>query len=160
MDNLSGKKCLHAALRLLGRRDHSCKELASKLGLRGFRRQEIALAIEECRRLEYIDDPRFCRAYAGQLKRKGYGARRIAQMLRTKGLDESHITDVLESQCNHDAQIDDCRRALTKKLNTIHQPQDSKALEVRLQRFLLQRGFSSSVIWQVLKEARPTWKDP
>lgn len=144
------KKCLHAALRLLGRRDHSRAELAAKLNQRGFEAQQIAQAIFECERMRYLDDARFCQNYAAYLRRKGYGLLRIVPLLEKKGLADALVTDAVGEHLNHCNQVDDCRRVLVKKMRLEGQSGINIALRARLYRFLLNRGFASAVIGEVL----------
>ncbi|KJS29481.1 MAG: hypothetical protein VR64_20105 [Desulfatitalea sp. BRH_c12] len=140
------RKCLDSALRLLGGRDHGCAELSQKLKRRGFAPPDISQAITECRRLGYLDDRRFCSRFMVQKRRKGYGPLRIAQMLRSKGVSADLVDEAIAS--NEEAQIEDCRRALVGKVN---RDSNARASELKLYRFLLQRGFAPSIVRQVLK---------
>jgi regulatory protein len=143
-------KCLDAALRLLGRRDHSAAELNRKLSQRGFEPEQIASAIAECERMHYLDDAKFCQMVTLQQRRKGYGIVRIAQMLRTKGLSANQIDESLNRNCSEMDQIEDCRRVLLKKLRSC--ATDAGSMTERLHRFLLSRGFTSATIFRVLDE--------
>jgi regulatory protein len=144
------QKCLHTALRLLARRDHSRAELAAKLNQRGFEARQIAQAILECERMRYLDDARFCRNYAAYLQRKGYGLLRIVPMLEKKGLAHALVTETVRQQFTHCTQVDDCRRVLVKKMRLEGHSGINIALRARLYRFLLNRGFASAVIGEVL----------
>ncbi len=73
----SQKKALNSALRILTPRDHSKYELVKKLKQRGFSREDIDAAISSCERFDYINDERTAQIYIRQLKRKGYGKKRI-----------------------------------------------------------------------------------
>ncbi len=140
------KQCLNKALRLLGRRDHSCRELSQKLKQRGFGSELIASAIAACEKMNYLDDRRFCEGYMGHLRRKGYGVMRIVQKLKEKGVAETYIRESIEQHCHDACQVEDCRRVIEKRLPA-QQTRD------RLFRFLYQRGFSNDVIKQALHEA-------
>jgi regulatory protein len=144
------KKCLHTALRLLGRRDHSRAELAAKLEQRGFEARQIAQAIFECERMRYLDDDRFCRNYAAYLRRKGYGLLRIVPLLEKKGLADTLVTAAVGEHFNHCTQVDDCRRVLAKKMRRQGHSGINRVLRARLYRFLLNRGFAWAVIGEVL----------
>ncbi len=146
-------KCLQSALRLLGRRDHSQAELVQKLRLRGFEPSQIEGALMECRRLDYLNDERCCKIFIEQLRRKGYGIQRIAHVLRGKGLSIDLIETQLESCSGDEAQTADCRQALAgKSLAATEGSALSEAAKARLYRFLLQRGFASSIVFKVLNE--------
>lgn len=146
------QECLKAALRMLGRRDHSRTELAGKLSHKGFEASNIARVIAECERMNYLDDARFCRYYAAYLRRRGYGAVRIEQMLKGKGLAAAHVTAGIREHCGDAAQIEDCRRVLGKKVQREGPPGNTAAVKARLYRFLCNRGFPSPVVNQVLQE--------
>lgn len=145
------QQCLRSALRILGRRDHSCAELRGKLRLRGFTTEMIDAAIAECQRLSYLDDDRFCQHYTAYLRRKGYGVLRIQQMLNGKGLAAEQVAACLYHQCDGESQLDDCRKVLQKKIGAgAGSTQDA----ARLYRFLCGRGFTSAVARQVVTEKR------
>jgi regulatory protein len=153
-DDSPDRKCLHTALRLLGRRDHSQSELCQKLRQRGFDASQIAGALSECRRLNYLNDERFCKIFISRLRLKGYGIQRIADVLRSKGLAADIIEAGLESCRDDEVQTADCRRALARKKGTRSGPLSATA-KARLYRFLQQRGFSSFIVLKVLNEVEP-----
>jgi len=146
------KDCFAAALRLLTRRDHSCTELSKKLVDRGFPQDQIKIAISECLRLNYLDDERYATGYTHQLQRKGYGRYRIQQMLIAKGLTLQVIDTCLDACCPDEVQIQGCRQAMVKKLKSDQPMEDSAEAKARLYRFLFSRGFSPSIIRQVMDE--------
>lgn len=153
------QQCLHAALRLLGRRDHSRAELAGKLRQKGFEAATTERVLSECERLSYLNDVRFCRSYTTHLRRRGYGALRIAQLLRAKGLTGEQVARSLHDHCGDLSQMEDCRRVLVKKLGREPSSSDTIAVKTRLFRFLCQRGFTSAVVSQVIHDwlaDRPT----
>jgi regulatory protein len=139
-------------LRLLARRDHSCSELSGKLVDRGFSQDQIQRAFGRCLRLGYLDDKRFAFAYVEQLQRKGYGCHRIRQMLVDKGVVYDIISDCLADLCCDTVQARDCRNAALKKLKNSRVSGDSPKVRAKLYRFLLNRGFPTAVVRQVLDE--------
>jgi regulatory protein len=148
----TAKACFASALRLLARRDHSCSELSGKLAQRGFSHDQIQRAIQQCRRYHYLDDERFAGSYVDQLQRRGYGCRRIKQMLAAKGLEDEVITACLEPCCRDGVQIRDCRKAMKKKLQGSLREDDFPERRAKLYRFLTNRGFAADIIRQVLEE--------
>lgn len=145
------QSCLNIALRLLSRRDHSCHELALKLTRRGFETSQVKTAIRECRRLNYLDDEGFCRRYAGQLRRKGYGIRRIEQMLKAKGVAPELIRSAMQHSGADNEQLDDCRKALAKRLKNDDPPATGET-RAKIYRFLFNRGFSPDIIQRAFAE--------
>ena len=145
-------RCLQAALRLLTRRDHSCKELVRKLRLRGFASRQIDESVEKCKRLNYLDDERFSDNYIQLLQRKGFGPNRIQEKLRSRGISNNLIQNKLRRLFPKSVQIEQCRFVLQKKLNRISIASKSDSLKAGLYRFLSGRGFYPEVIHQILNE--------
>jgi regulatory protein len=155
-EELSSKKryqqAMNTAVRLLTRRDHTHFEIRQKLKQRGFSSGAIRAAVAECERLNYIDDERTARIYIGQLVRRGFGFRRIAIELKKKGLQGRRFEDILEKQR---AEIDEreiARRVLQKKMNSIEREEDRKKRREKMYRFLYSRGFSTTVISELIQE--------
>jgi regulatory protein len=144
--------CLCTALRLLTHRDHSCEELVRKLRQRGFPSQQIKDSVEECKRLNYLDDERFSDSYIRLLRRKGFGPIRIQEKLRSKGICNDMIQNKLRHQFSKSVQIEQCRFVLQKKLNRTVFASRSDSLKATLYRFLFGRGFYPEVIRQILNE--------
>jgi regulatory protein len=157
MNRQTDKSCLSAALRLLGRRDHSCFELSQKLKQRGFSGDMISPVIATCIEMKYLDDGRFCEGYADRLRRNGYGVLRIVQKLKAARIDAVYIQKTIDRQCPEESQIEDCRKAFQKKWVSQTEPGHPEILcerdRSRLYRFLQHRGFASEVILKVMDEA-------
>lgn len=147
-------QCFRTALRLLGRRDHSAAELAQKLKSRGFRHTTINAVLEECKRLNYLDDERFYVTYSRTLQAKGFGALRVQQMLRSKGVAEELIAPADDDRFSFEAQCTQCRQAVVKKLKTKSLQDVPSVLKPKLYRFLLGRGFAGEVIHRILDEVQ------
>ena len=146
------RQAMNTAVRILSRRDHSRFEVRQKLKQRGFGPEAIRAAVNECERLNYIDDERTARVYIGQLVRRGFGFRRIAVELKKKGLRGRRIEDVLEQQ---KVEIDECemaRRVLQKKIKNFERETDRQKRRDKLYRFLDYRGFNRSIISELIKE--------
>ena len=96
-EEVNVRRAFNKASDLLSRRDHSEKELLTKLRQKGFAEGAEA-AIEKLRDYGYVDDERFAASYAAELKRlKHFGKRRIEQELFKKGVDREIISNVLDS---------------------------------------------------------------
>ena len=113
---------------------------------------QIEVVIADCQRLNYLDDVKYCRLYTLQLRRKGYGAFRIEQMLKKKGLPDAEVDNCMRQYCDEIEQIEDCRKVLKKKISTGNYTDPTIAEKARLYRFLANRGFSSPTIRQVLMD--------
>jgi regulatory protein len=85
---------LHArALRLLARREHSRAELARKLAPRAQSPEALNTLLDELEQKKQLSNERYAEARAHQLARK-YGAARIRQDLKAKGIDASLVGKV------------------------------------------------------------------
>jgi len=137
---------LDSALRILARRDHTCKELAGKLRQKGFERAAIDGALKRSRELGYLDDARTAMAIAGHLAERGYGPLRIRYTLGQKGVDGA-IVEKAMSRCGDEAaQVHRARQLLEKKAASFGREADPWVRRQKAGRFLAGRGFSSAVI--------------
>lgn len=107
--------------------------------------------IEECLRLNYLDDEKFSHVLTQQLRRKGYGALWISQALEKKGVAHRHIQAILERHCDHAKQLRDCLKVLEKKMGSQDRYQSRSKSNARLFRFLKNRGYSLTVIREAFR---------
>ncbi len=112
----SQKKALNTALRILTPRDHSKYELVQKLKQRGFSREDIDAAISSCERFDYINDERTAQIYIRQLKRKGYGKKRIRLELNKKRLKGDRIQGILDQSLSEADEREGAARILKKNV--------------------------------------------
>ena len=136
------KQCLNAALLLLSRRDHSCRELRIKLRQRGHCKAAVEWAVDRCLHFNYLDDRKYARRRTLMLRKKGYGPYRIRRDLLEKGVLEQLVAAALEDSYETDSQNEDCRTVLAKKLKSARDTSDIPALRKKLYRFLINRGFN------------------
>lgn len=137
-----------AAVRLLARRAHSRRELARKLSIRGFSREDIDAALTRCDDHGYLNDAALARRLAERLSVTGHGAAYIRHYLREKGLS-SEAAGIQESP-NGEEEEASARRALEKKLAGSRRDEEPAKRRQRLYRFLLSRGFSGQVALAVV----------
>ncbi|AIJ07545.1 MULTISPECIES: regulatory protein RecX [Edwardsiella] len=139
---------LNRAMRLLAQRDHSENELRRKLAAQGVSEGEIALTIAHCQRYQWLDDARFAQRYIESRSRKGYGAQRVRQELGVRGVARDLIQQALaECEIDWSAQA---RRALERHFSLPLSP--DWATRVKVQRYLLYRGFFSEEIQDALRD--------
>ena len=148
----ANQQAMNAAVRILTRRDHTRFEVRQKLKQRGFSTGAIKAAVAECERLNYIDDERTTRIYIGQLVRRGFGFRRIALELQKKGLRGSNVEDILRQQQIEIDEREIARRVLQKKMKSFEREADPQKRRDKLYHFLDYRGFSRSIISELLRE--------
>ncbi len=141
---------LNIALRLLARREHSARELQTKLLARGCEPDAISATLAELARRGWQSDDRYAQAAVNSGARKGHGPLRIRQQLQRAGVDASLSAAQLATE-NVDWQ-QEAHQAAEKYLRG----KDSSDLKVKakLQAFLMRRGFSSEQIRSVMKTVR------
>lgn len=104
-------RALDAAARQLSYRPLSARALRDKLTEKGHGEDEADYAVAWLTERGYLSDERLAESAARDYTRRGYGALRIRQELRRKGIDEETAAAVLE-ECEPD---EDALRALLDK---------------------------------------------
>jgi regulatory protein len=142
------------ALGLLGRRNHTAFELERKLMKRGYDKENVRKTIVKCIQLQIVDDKISGRQYLNELIRKGYGPLRIKYMMSQKGLENPLIDELFFEENVEKNERTLCAQVLTKKIKMVQRKKDPKQIKALLHRFLLSRGFSSSVILELLQKCQ------
>ncbi len=142
------EKIRRHALYLLTRRDHTRQELKQKLARKQYPAADIATILERLENTGLIDETRFAESYTHYRRGKGYGPRRIAMELQTKGVAEAVIAEHLEMADN--AWFTDAHNAWRKQFKG-RQPVDPQT-RARQLRFLYNRGFTQEQINSVFKQ--------
>lgn len=119
------RRAFNKAVDLLATREHSKKEIVTKLIQRGYDKEIAEETIEKLTYYGYIDDERFARLFAKELKeRKKYGLGRIKQELFRKGIEREIIENVL---CEFEEDpIEEIKELLLKKYPHFSQDEKSK----------------------------------
>jgi regulatory protein len=135
----------NAIIRYISRRDHSEKEIRTKLG-RFYTAEAVKEAIEKAYEYKWIKDPsELTEIFSRSLHRQGKGLRAVNVKLKAKGLPEVKKDSELE--------IEKARASLARKFKAqepeikLDRPQKQKAY-----RFLANRGFDHETIMIVLKD--------
>lgn len=147
----SFQRAMNTAVRILTHRDHSKYELIQKLQQRGFAAKIVDTVIARCERFGYIDDCRTARSYVLQLKRKCFGRRYIRLALKKKRLMDSAIEEMLVENYPEEDEYGYAGRLLQKKNKTFAREADPQKRSDRIYRFLYSRGFSLTVIRNLIK---------
>ena len=155
-------KAKDAALRLLGRRSYTRRDLAGKLRDRGFGGQAIEDALRRLARVGLVDDRAFARNWVRQQMRlRPAGRPRLFRELTRRGVEETVIDDVLDEAF---AEVDPNIVALGLLRSRRHRYEGLdrvKALS-RMYGFLVRRGFEGRVsrgaseeMWTEISDYRP-----
>ncbi|HUO44364.1 MAG TPA: recombination regulator RecX [Burkholderiales bacterium] len=137
---------LHArALRFLARREHSRLELARKLARYTEDESEIEHLLDEFERKGWLSEQRVVEQVSA-VRRRRFGARRIAHELREKGISEDAINAELPRLKG--SELAAAREVWRKKFGALPTNARDKARQIR---FLQGRGFDADVIRRLLK---------
>jgi regulatory protein len=151
----TSKSALNTALRILTPRDHSKYELVQKLKQRGFSRDDIDDAVSACERFDYINDARTAKEYIRQLKRKGYGKKRIKLEFNKKGLKGSRIQGILDDCVSLTDEREGAEQILRKHMQRFEREREDSKRRDKIYRFLHARGFAQEVISETIKSCSP-----
>jgi regulatory protein len=135
------------ALRLLARREHSRAELGRKLAAQVGPEDDLEALLDDLSRRKLLSDERYAESRAHALSRK-FGAARIAQELRSKGLDKALAEHAVEA-----ARSTEVERARAVWLRKFRKAPVSREERARQMRFLQSRGFSFDAIRAVIRGA-------
>ena len=146
-------KAYNSAVRLLGRREHSVAELRRKLRQKHgeLGRDAIESLLESLQQDRLLSDQRFTEVLVRARIAKGYGPTYIKQELASKGIDSELAECALEEAVDQ-AGLDwlQAARQLVERRHP-HAGEDAAAWQ-KAARFLMRRGFSSSVAMKALGE--------
>lgn len=130
------------ALGLLTRREHSRKELARKLTVRGVDHADAEAAVTRLANEGWQDDRRFAESLVRSRASGGYGPIHIRAELGTHGLDREAVAVALDS---FDGDWTEQARDLVRR-RFGERSGDDRALQRKIAEFLFRRGFSSDQI--------------
>ncbi len=132
----------------LGARAQSVAEIEAKLAAREVPSDVAEDVVAEARRLGYLDDGEL----AGQLARgycsRGYGRRRAAVALRRRGIASAEAEAALAAAYGDQDEAELAAAALGSR------PVGDERQRRRAVAFLVRRGFSSGVAWDVVRSRR------
>ena len=133
------------AIRLLARREYARAELEQRLRAKGGQRDEVSAVLDELAALGYLSDTRYASAFATQ-KQSAYSRRRIAELLKSRGVARADIEAALaQAGLDDDAAL----RALWQR--RFGKPPADEREKGRQVRFLQARGFALSAILRFLQ---------
>lgn len=134
------------ALTLLARREHSARELKSKLARKGLDATESASALADLQAKNYQSDARFGEMLVRSRIAQGYGPRWIVAELKTHGIAEAKARELIDA-----AEPD--WPALVRQLLRRRYGAKPATLAERTKRanFLLRRGFDAATVQSVTR---------
>jgi regulatory protein len=143
---------LEAAVRLLLIRLRSRREIADRLGRKGYPADVVAATIARLENDGLLDDMRFAKAWvAGRLAVRPSGAVRVRRELQQKGIPRDIIEEVLRAGLSEaDERAHAVALAQARLRRYRNEPRDVAVR--RLAGVLQRRGFSSNAIAVALRE--------
>jgi regulatory protein len=105
----------------------------------------VESVLERVRELGYLDDEQVAQAEA---RRRGIGTGRVRQKLRQRGVDSQLIEEVISARDPED-ELEDARTLLERRWPSFMRAADPQK---RAFAFMLRRGYSSGLIWPLLRE--------
>ena len=146
------RQAYHAAVRLLGSRDHSEYELTRKLSAREHSDEAIQAALEELRQLNYVNDRRYAELYTEFRLNRGFGPLSVKAKLRERGLASPLVDAALANQSVSWAEL--AQAALENRFDARIIASSEQRDQAKMSRFLASRGFASSDSLRALNAAR------
>ena len=133
------------ALGLLARREHSRKELKTKLRQGGYEGEETGAAIDRLGEQHYQDDDRFAEVLLRSRVAQGYGPMRLRVELKSHGLGDARIRELMEA-----ADVDWAASAAAQLRRRYGGAGSADPVErTRRAQFLLRRGFAAATVRSV-----------
>jgi regulatory protein len=141
---------MERALRLLSYRSRSAGEVASRLRRHGHREEVVEEVLGRLEELGYIDDAVFARELARERSR-GYGARRVLEELRKKGVDREVAREAVDREYAGRSELEEARDLASRRYNN---REGSDAQARRVYGFLRRRGYPADVCAEVARGYR------
>lgn len=149
------------AVRALGRRALTEREVRLKLGPRAAREEDVERTIERLRGLEYLNDERTAESYAAARRDlESFGRRRVFSDLRRRGVDAETAERTVGEAFDGADELGLIREHLRRRMGLRIEQKIEDPREVqKLYRRLLRAGFSSARIGEALGKiaADPEW---
>lgn len=140
--------CKERALRLIGMRPMSCKELYDKLVAKGETEENAAACVAWLLELHYLDDEQYAAMLVRHYSAKGWGAQRVKNELYRRGVDKKLWDDALSEMPEMD---DTVYSLLCRKLKS---DAPDRAELKRASDALFRRGFSWDEISAAINKFR------
>ena len=139
--------------RYLARRDHSSSELRKKINKKGFNNKDIELIIEDLVKRGLLNDKEFAKKFAvDKMELNSWGPKKIRSELFKKGVDRKIINQIVENLAPIDDLKQICIDLVLKRKRHFLREEDLFKRKQKIYRYLVGRGFSSSIITSSLPE--------
>lgn len=138
------------ALRLLKFRPRSRQELSERLATRGYDPAVVQHVLDDLERRRMVDDTALAKLWAThRMEQRGFGALRVRQELRAKGVDDVVIRQAVGEVARDVDEAAQATEAAAKYLRRLGGLEPA-AQKRRLWGFLMRRGFSGETVSHVV----------
>ena len=145
----SEKEAFQKVAALCSQRECCVSQILEKLQAWGVDMETAERIVERLQEERFIDESRFCRAYAlDKLRYNHWGRVKIDQMLRMMGLPAADRRAALD-ELPVDEYRDVALRLIQSKFSTIRSASDYEK-KGKLVRYMVGKGFETSLVFQLL----------
>ncbi len=150
--NITLFECESALINFLQYRMRAEKEIVHKLKTKGYKSEIISELITRYKNFGYIDDITFAESYLLDLiSHHPQGKYSIINKLRTKGVNQELINEVIEKHLTNETEKELAERSLNSQRYRFEKLSPSERKNKALA-FLQRKGFSSKIAFEAIKD--------
>lgn len=130
------------------------KEVRSKLIGFGLDRSDVEMILTEVIEMNFVNEERFSRAYAGgKFRSKKWGRARIIQELKHRQISDYCITAALSEIS--DVDYHQTLKDLIKKKLTVEKEENQYVKNGKVATYCIRKGYESDLVWNEIREISP-----
>lgn len=134
-------------LRLLGRRNHTARELKTKAAQKGYDTTLADSILNQLEQKGYLNDEEFARNYTSdKIRLKNWGPVKIRAYLRKKGIENRIINDVLSKEADSLELKKICVDLIEKRKRHFQRETDNFKRTQKIAAYLQRKGFTYDTI--------------
>jgi len=139
------------AYNFLSYKPRSIREVKNKLTYKKISPSSVEKIIEHLKEYQFLNDETYAKMYLEQkIASKSMGKTMVQYKMIDKGIDKEMISKVLDENYPDEKQIEAGRKLMLKYFKKKQKTEDKYALKKKYYQYLLSRGFSYSIIEQIL----------
>jgi len=123
------------------------------LAQKGYSPAVVEELLSEFKKTKLLDDARFAQLFAAhQMEVKPMGRKGLLNSLRAKGISEGEAAVAAEGALGEKSELERARELASQRISRLR-GLDPQAVKRRLFGLLSRRGFSTDVVYRVVREA-------
>lgn len=147
----SPDECFVYSLKVLNRGAFTERKMIEKMQTRGYEDEVINLTINRLKNLKLIDDVKYAQDYIAYRSRSApLGSRYLKIKLQQKGITSDLANESLIT-VDSEQELTNAKLAANKKMSQLVR-YDVQKQKQKLYAFLVSRGFSQGIIYQIIKD--------